>query len=237
VYKNADKCHINDDYDTSNGVYQTAQCFGGGGGGGDDQGPTTSKNSSAKALAADAATCFAADELVQKENGEYVAISEVRVGDRVLSASISGLFTYADVIAVPHRKNDKEASFVVISTTSVDIKLTPDHYLMAGVCGSEWNLQKASDVIVGSCLMTAYGPAQVTATSFVRGKGVYTIVTTEEFIVVNGIVASPFSLNHHAANGFYNVFRILYFLAPAVLKNSFMGAIYERIGAILQSTA
>jgi hypothetical protein len=70
-----------------------------------------------------------------------------------------------------------------------------------------------------------------------RGEGVYTIVTTEEFIVVNGIVASPFALNHHTAHGFYNVFRILYNLAPAVMKSSFMGAMYERIGAALLSTA
>jgi Hint module len=182
-------------------------------------------------------TCFAADELVQKDNGAYVPISEVRVGDRVLSASGAGLFTYADVIAVPHGKNDIEASFTVISTASADIKLTPDHYLMAGVCGSQFNLQKASDVLVGSCLMTTTGPAEVTATSVMRGKGVYTIVTTEEFIVVNGIVASPFSLNHYAANSFYDLFRVLYSLVPAVMKSSFMSAMYEQIGAVFQSTA
>jgi Hint module len=221
VTTNADKCSpLHDEYRTAQCLAATA-----------DQGRTASTNT------ADAMTCFAADELVQKDNGEYVPISEVRVGDRVLSASGSGLFTYADVIAVPHRKNDREASFIVISTASVDIKLTADHYLMAGVCGSEWNLLRASDVLIGSCLMTTSGSAVVTATSVVRGKGIYTIVTTEEFIVVNGIVASPFSLNHHATHCFYNVFRILYYLAPAVMKSSFMGALYERIGAVLQLTA
>jgi Hint module len=107
-------------------------------------GPITATNSTTRASAADAATCFAADELVQKENGENISISEVRVGDRVLSASGSGLFTYADVIAVPHRKNDKEASFIVISAATTDIKLTTDHYLMAGMCGYRLTLQKAS---------------------------------------------------------------------------------------------
>jgi hypothetical protein len=108
---------------------------------------------------------------------------------------------------------------------------------MAGICGSQWNLQRASDVLVGSFLMTTSGPGVVTATSVMRGKGVYTIVTTEEFIVVNGIVASPFALNHYAANGFYNLFRALYSAAPVLMKSSFVGVMYERIGAAFHSSA
>jgi Hint module len=179
--------------------------------------------------------CFAADELV--ENGDKIKISLVRVGDRILSASRSGRFSYADVVAVPHKKNDIEASFVVISTASSDLKLTADHYLMAGVCGSEMILKKASDVSVGSCVMTTTGSAVVTTTSVARGRGVYTVVSTEEFIVVNGIVASPFALNHYAADSFYNVFRTLYHNAPSLIKSNFVEALYDIICAVFESSA
>jgi Hint module len=207
---------------------------GGGGSGGitttnGNRSPSTSTRRSSKA-------CFAADELVEKENGEKIKISLVKVGDRILSASRSGDFTYADVVAVPHRMNDIEASFAVISTASIDLKLTPDHFLMAGVCGSKMTLSKASDISVGSCLMTTAGSAEVIAITAAKGRGVYTVVTAEEFIVVNGVVASPFALNHYAANSFYNIFRCLYHSAPAFMKSSFVGALYEIVGAVLESS-
>jgi Hint module len=178
--------------------------------------PSAATSNSAK----EEANCFAGDEQVELKSGDKIAISAVKVGYRVLSASPTGHLSYADVIAVLHSKNEIEASFVIISTPLNDLKLTPDHFLMAGVCGSQMILSKASDVSVGSFVMTVTGSAEVTATSVVRGKGVY---------VVNGIVASPFALNHYAANSFYNVFRGLYKIAPAVMKSSFMANLYMKI--------
>ena len=51
-----------------------------------------------------------------------------------------------------------------------------------------------------------------------QGEGVYTIVTNEEYVVVNGIIASPFGANHMMANMYYNIHRMVYASAPMLLS-------------------
>jgi hypothetical protein len=41
---------------------------------------------------------------------------------------------------------------------------------------------------------------------------------TQEFVVINGIVASPFAKNHFVANIFYNLHRAIYATFPYVLQ-------------------
>ena len=60
-----------------------------------------------------------------------------------------------------------------------------------------------------------------------HSRGVYTIVTNEEFIVVNGIVASSFGANHMLANLYYNVHRALYAWAPGLLSITFLHRLNE----------
>jgi hypothetical protein len=43
------------------------------------------------------------------------------------------------------------------------------------------------------------------------------VVTNEEFLFVNGVVASPFSVSHVFPNVFYNMIRLLYALSPRAL--------------------
>ena len=52
-----------------------------------------------------------------------------------------------------------------------------------------------------------------------NADGVYTIVTdkADDLVVVNGIVASPFAVNHAVANAVYNVHRVLYGVAPKLV--------------------
>ena len=58
----------------------------------------------------------------------------------------------------------------------------------------------------------------VSTVETVQGKGLYTIVTKEEYVVVNGIIASPFAVNHMLANLYYNVHRLVYASAPSLLN-------------------
>ena len=67
--------------------------------------------------------------------------------------------------------------------------------------------------------MTLSGKDIVSTTETVQGKGLYTIVTKEEYVVVNGIIASPFAANHMLANMYYNVHRFVYATAPSLLGN------------------
>ena len=179
-------------------------------------------------------SCFAGSETVELESGDLKAIADVRSGDRVLAADGNGKAVFSEVIFVPHGANKEIALFVHITTTNGrDVKMTQNHLLPAGICGSTLPLVYASDVSVGDCVQTVSGEEKVSATESVRGEGVYTIVTKEEFIVVNGIVASPFGANHMMANLYYNIHRFVYDLAPVFLTSSLMHAVNEGLGVFV----
>ena len=110
-----------------------------------------------------------------------------------------------------------------------DVKVTKNHVLPAGVCGSVQPLVYASQVSVGECIMTVSGEERVSAVESVRGEGVYTIVTKEEYVVVNGIIASPFGVNHMMANLYYNMHRFIFNMAPALLASAFLQSVNDKL--------
>jgi predicted extracellular nuclease len=180
--------------------------------------PTSSSKSSIDKLKA----CFAGSETLHLESGEVKAISDVRVGDRVLSADAAGRTSYSDVVFVPHRANSDDSIFTHITTASGrDIKMTPSHIILAGPCHSSASLPLtyASSVSVGDCVMTVSGEDMVSTVETVQGKGLYTVVTKEEYVVVNGIIASPFAANHMVANLYYNLHRFVHSSFPSFLTN------------------
>ena len=178
----------------------------------------TSSSSSSSSSKWNLKACFAGSETLSLESGEVRAISDVRVGDRVLSADAAGRTSYSDVVFVPHRANSDNALFTYITTASGrDIKMTPSHIILAGPCDSSapLPLTYASSVSVGDCVMTVSGEDMVSTVETVRGKGLYTVVTKEEYVVVNGITASPFAANHMLANLYYNFHRFAYSSFPS----------------------
>ena len=183
---------------------------------------TTSSSSTTSSTSAKLKACFAGSETVDLESGEVRVMSDVRVGDRVLAADAAGRTSYSDVVFVPHRANNDDALFTLITTASGrDIKMTPSHIILAGPCHSSGPLPLtyASSVRVGDCVMTVSGKDMVSTVETVQGKGLYTIVTKEEYVVVNGIIASPFAVNHMLANLYYNVHRLVYASVPSLLNN------------------
>lgn len=48
------------------------------------------------------ASCFSGDDLVTLETGDAIRLSEVRIGDRILSASKDGVSSFSDVVFLPH---------------------------------------------------------------------------------------------------------------------------------------
>jgi Hint module len=180
------------------------------------------------------ASCFAGSETVSLESGEMKAISEVNVGDRVLSANADGKTSFSEIVYVPHGANKESTIFVQVTTASGrDVKMTPNHILASGVCGSTLPLVYASKVSVGNCIQTVSGEEKVSMVESVRGEGVYTIVTKEEFIVVNGIIASPFGANHMLANMFYNVHRFVYAISPMLLASNLLHNANEELGMMI----
>ena len=177
------------------------------------------------------ASCFAGSESVTMKNGETKLISDVQVGDIVLAADASGNTVFSPVVFVPHGANANTAKFIQISTADGrDVKMTLNHVIPAGFCGSVLPLVYASAVTVGECITTVTGQEVVSSVAVVEGKGVYTIVTKEEFIVVNGIIASPFGANHMMANLYYNMHRLAFSLVPSLLASALLRAVNEGMG-------
>ena len=97
-------------------------------------------------------SCFAATEQLTLENGAVKAISEVTVGDRILSADAAGKLVYSDVVAVPHGPNHVTARFLALTTEAgSSVKMTANHILPAGACAlPTLPLVRADQVGVGS---------------------------------------------------------------------------------------
>lgn len=145
----------------------------------------------------------------------------IQVGDRVLSYSPkTETFGYSAIIAVPHKANDIAAKFEhIVLASGNDVKMTSDHLVQSGSCDAKAQLTYASEVKVGDCLQTVEGRDVVTAKTQVQEKGIYTVVTENEYVVVNNVVASPFAWNHAFINTFYSVHRALSVAAPELLKS------------------
>lgn len=158
--------------------------------------------------------CFAGSELVTLESGSDKQMSEVQIGDRILTVNNKGEQVFSDVVYLPHGANEERTTFTVVTTESGrDIKMTTNHILPAGACASPSTLPAiaASQVKVGDCVQTVSGREQVVSINKVEGKGIYTIIAMEELIVVNGIVATPFGgVNPTLANIYYNMHRLAY---------------------------
>jgi Hint module len=139
------------------------------------------------------------------------------VGDRILSSNSAGELKYSEVIAVPHAKNSIRAQFIEIVTTSGrSMKMTGYHVIPAGQCSTPGTsitsvlpLAYARSVAVGDCVKTVNGLEMVVDVKESVSEGVYTVVTMEEFVVVNGVVASPYAISHMFANVYYNVHRLV----------------------------
>ena len=177
-----------------------------------------------------AAACFADTEMVQLEvlpdsaSKKYIPLRDVQIGDRILTVNNQGHQVYSPVVYLPHGQNNDRTTFMILTTESGrDVKMTRNHYLPGGACSSPNTLPMivASQVMVGDCVETVSGREQVVSVEKVEGKGIFTVITMEELIVVNDIVATPFGgVNPTVANIYYNFHRLVYAISFWQYKSS-----------------
>lgn len=145
-------------------------------------------------------TCFSGEDMVKTEAGEKY-FRDLEVGEAVLSANRDGELSYSSVVFIPHGENDHRTRFVELKTAKGKvIKMTRRHLLP--ICSGE--LMAAQDLKLGACLRTVDGDDEVVFKEETHVNGVYTAVTEQEFIVVNGIIASPFASPSAMAHAMYN---------------------------------
>ncbi len=57
-----------------------------------------------------------------------------------------------------------------------------------------------------------------------------------KYVVVNGVVASPFAVSHAVGNTFYNVYRAMYKYVPGLLKSSFFQTFHATFANLAMKT-
>jgi Hint module len=182
--------------------------------------------------------CFAGSETLLTESGAVVSMENIKIGDRILSADKSRDIKYATVIAIPHAKNNIRSSFLNVQFNGGSLKLTAEHVLFASAgCTAESTLQKASLLTIKDCLLTTSGLQAIESITSSISNGVYSVVTTEEYIIVNGVIASPFAANHLVANSFYGIYRTIFRFMPSLLTHPLISSFPDLIGGLIMTNA
>lgn len=165
--------------------------------------------------------CFSGDDVVTLESGAAKKLAYVEVGDKVLATDNNGALSFSHVVALPRAANSKLASFVNVAIASGKSLKATKMYLLQTYDGA---LAYAGSLAVGDCLRTADGNGAMAAMAMAQAEGAYTAVTTNKFIVVNGIVASPFAVSHGLASSYYTLHRALAKVFPSALMSPFLAA-------------
>jgi hypothetical protein len=155
--------------------------------------------------------CFSGTELVTLESGEKKMLSRVNIGDRILTSNKNGELYYSDVVFIPHSYNNTPTNFIEITTESgIKLKMTYDHLIPIKKENEDFELTYASNININDYVNTINGIQKISNINIIEDNGIYTVVTNNEFLVVNDIIASPFATSHIVPHLFYNVVRMMY---------------------------
>ncbi len=179
-------------------------------------------NCHAASTGAAATSCFASSSEVVLQNGGKKLISDVIVGDVILTMSLDNSFVFANVVFVPHKLNSQEALFLELQINNNHrLTLTESHLLLiqkqcdvdSSLLPSSFVLTRADRVALNDCVLTVTGRQVITSVELTVRHGIYTAVTDNPsgLLVVDGIVASSFSDFHFLANRFYHLHRSVFF--------------------------
>ncbi len=106
------------------------------------------------------------------------------------------------MLFIPHPTNGLVRQFDEVTLANgMVVRMTRNHLVL--LC--DGSLVTARSLKEGDCLMTKDGMSKVAKTTKnVEASGIYTAVTENEFLVVDGIVASPFALAHGIAHALFD---------------------------------
>lgn len=175
--------------------------------------------------------CFTGESTVELKTGHTRSLSNVEIGDKILTMTKSGKLEYSDVVAVPHQgKKSSMENFYTLSTKGeVTLEATAEHLVAVVDAGKRTcdeldiadfigthKLMSIKKMETGMCIAVARGDkmtvltvSQIEASS--RSTSLLSVVTNNRgYPVISGVVASSFALNDSIPHFFYDVHRILY---------------------------
>jgi hypothetical protein len=162
------------------------------------------------------AVCFSGETTVTLESGAEKKMSEVAVGDSVLTSS-----GFSEVYAFLDRNEDFAVEFKKINYFNAAgdakfIEITGDHLILA-TRNSAPEYVKAEEIKTGDLLYAQdKTPVIVSTIETIKREGVYAPATREGTIVVNGVIASNYVyFNHEVSHMVLAPLRMYYSLFPA----------------------
>lgn len=170
--------------------------------------------------------CFTGDSTVQTVTGETRLLSELRIGEKVLSMDENGELKYSEVYMFLDRDEDQQREFIRIETErGTSITATPSHLIYIWSTNNEnpsnpktdsVNFKFAEFVKINDFVMVNVNgtlePQRVHKITYELHHGVYAPLTYDGTIVVNSITASCYALveKHNLAHWSFMPMRTLY---------------------------
>ena len=138
------------------------------------------------------------------EGGITRQLSEISVGDRVLTINSEGKVSYDDVMMFLHRDFHKNQAFMILRTESgKQITLTPNHLIKMAE-DAHTPINRLTSVYAGNVKANQYlytvsahntvHPDRVVAVSAVRMSGVVAPLTKSGTIVIDDVIASCYAV-------------------------------------------
>jgi len=129
--------------------------------------------------------CFSGSSLVTVENRGDIAMSELRIGDSILTSN----HKYEPVYSFGHRKEDIKAEFLKIFTMTTTLEISAEHMILTKTHG----FIPALSLRKGDYLLDNLGQeVAIYSIKSATAKGIYAPFTPSGQLVVNGFVVSCF---------------------------------------------
>ncbi|XP_055622974.1 protein hedgehog [Toxorhynchites rutilus septentrionalis] len=147
-----------------------------------------------------ASGCFTGDSTVQTADGEKRKLSELKIGEKVLSVDSAGNAIYSEVMLFMDRDTHQSREFVHIEADGgSQLSVTPAHLVMVWqMLLGETRFIFADRVQEGDYILVNINnnlePRKVLRISTKLSRGVYAPLTLEGTVVVDSIAASCYAL-------------------------------------------
>ncbi|XP_072265388.1 desert hedgehog protein isoform X2 [Pyxicephalus adspersus] len=170
--------------------------------------------------------CFPGTAMVNLIGGQRKPLSELQLGDKILTTDETGHLTSTEILLFLHKDLDKPATFIVIEAEGhpYSLRLTPNHLIFASRDPLATFLPVyAHRVQVGDFVKifvngTQLLPSKVINVSLQEETGVYAPLTAHGTLLVDGILTSCYATIewHEMAHRSFAPIRLLYNVFPII---------------------
>ncbi|KAM9320454.1 desert hedgehog protein [Gastrophryne carolinensis] len=152
-------------------------------------------------LAVRSGGCFPGTSMVNLNNGQQKPLSELQLGDKILTTDEKGQLTSTEVLLFLHKDLDKPATFIVIEAEGhpYSLRVTPNHLIfatkdpLAGFLPIYAHRVQVGDFVEIHVNGTELLPSKVVKISIEEQIGIYAPLTAHGTLLVDGILTSCYA--------------------------------------------